>query len=149
MIVDSFENFKRYYSINKRFEKAFDYTLNTDLKNLSCGRYEIDGQNLYINIDEYETKTVSKPEYHKKYIDIQFLIDGEEYIGFCPKSDLIIDEGYDEQKDLGFGEGIVDFIKLKSGQFMVFFPNDAHQPCMAISTPSKVKIAVVKVRINE
>ena len=149
MIVDSFENCKKYYSINKRFEKAFEYILKTDIKNLSCGKYEIEGQDLYINIDKYETKTVSKPEYHKKYIDIQFLIDGEEYIGFCPKSDLIIDDGYDEQKDLGFGEGIVDLIKLKKGLFMMFFPDDAHQPCMAISTPTKVKKAVVKVRVDE
>ena len=149
MIVDSFENCKKYYMVHKRFEKAFEYILRTDFKNISCGKYEIDGQNLYINIDEYETKTVSKPEYHKKYIDIQFLINGEEYVGYCPKTNLIIDEGYDEQNDLGFGEGIVDFIKLKIGQFMVFFPDDAHQPCMALSSPTKVRKAVVKVRVDE
>ena len=149
MIVDNFRNSKKYYSVNKRFEKAFDYILKADFKDMTCGKYEIDGDNLYIKVDEYETKTVSKPEYHKKYIDIQFIINGEEYVGYCPKSDLIIDEGYDEQRDLGFGKGIVDFIKLKTGLFMIFFPEDAHQPCMAVSTPNKVKKAVVKVRIDE
>ena len=149
MIIDSFENCKKYFSVHKMFEKAFNYILKTDFENKPCGRYEIDGNNLYINVEGYETKMVSKPEYHKKYIDIQFLINGEEYVGFCPKQDLMIDNGYDEQKDLGFGEGIVDFIRLKRGYFMIFSPEDAHQPCMAISKPSKVKKAVMKVRVDE
>ena len=149
MIIDSFENCKKYYSLNKRFEKAFEYILKTDFENMPCGKHEIDGTDLYINIEEYETKTVSKPEYHKKYIDIQFLIKGEEYMGYCPKSGLIIDDGYDEQKDLGFGQAIMDFIKLTPKQFVVFYPSDAHQPCMAINTPQKVKKAVVKVRIDD
>ncbi|MBQ7450639.1 YhcH/YjgK/YiaL family protein [bacterium] len=148
MIIDSFENCKKYYGVHPRFKEAFEYILKTNFESISCGKYEIEGENIYINIEEYETKTVSKPEYHKKYIDIQFLIDGEEYIGYCPKSELIIDDGYDEQKDLGFGEGIVDFIKLKKGIFMIFFSNDAHQPCMAVNTPNKVKKVVVKVRID-
>lgn len=149
MIIDNFENCGRYYSVNKRFKKAFDYISETDFEKLPCGRYEIEGKNLYVNVDEYETKLVSKPEYHKKYIDIQFLLNGEEYIGYCPKSDLIEDEGYDEEKDLGFGIGVVDYIKLKKGQFMIFFSDDAHQPCMAFDKPYRVKKVVVKVKIDE
>ena len=149
MIIDNFDNCKKYFSVHKRFEKAFNYILNTDFENYDCGKYEIDGKNLYINIEEYETKLVSRPEYHKDYIDIQFLINGEEYVGYCQKNELLIDNGYDEQKDIGFGEGIVDYVKLKNGIFMVFFPNDAHQPCMAINIPTKVKKAVLKVRIDE
>lgn len=149
MIIDYIENYKKYLSFHSRFKKAFDYILKTDFEKLSCGKYNIDEENLYVNVEEYETKKVSKPEYHKKYIDIQFLAYGEEYIGFCPKSELIIDEGYDKTKDLGFAEGAVDFIKLKKGQFVVFTPDDAHQPCMAINGQNKVKKVVVKVKIDE
>ena len=81
MIIDNFKNCERYYSVNKRFKKSFDYISETDFEKLPCGRYEIEGKNLYVNVDEYETKLVSKPEYHKSYIDIQFLVNGEEYIG--------------------------------------------------------------------
>ena len=149
MIIDYIENCKKYSFFHKRFNKAFDYILNTDFEKLPCGRYEIDGNNLYANVEEYETKTISNPEYHKKYIDIQLLAYGEEFIGYCPKSELIINEGYNEEKDLGSGEGIVDFINLKKGQFMIFTPDDAHQPCMMSKNKQKVKKVVVKVRIDE
>ena len=114
MILSQFSDLHRYDSLNPLFKKAFDWISSTDFSSLTLGKHEIAGADLFSNVQEYETRPVSESffEAHRKFIDIQFLIDGEEYIGYCPKSELIIDDGYDEQKDLGFGEGIVDFIKL-------------------------------------
>ena len=115
MIFDTFENVKLYTSLNEKFKTAFEYILKTDFSSLSCGRYNILGENgceIYANVDEYQTKMVSKPEYHKKYIDIQFLISGEEYIGYCPLSEMTLDEDFNDEKDVGFGFAVVDYIKL-------------------------------------
>ena len=148
MIIDNFENLKRYISVNKYFDKAFGYILSTDFSALNAGRYEIDGDNIYANVDEYETKLVSKPEYHKKYIDIQFLVNGSEYIGYTSVENLLEKEEFNEDKDIGFGLGVVDFIKMKPKKFMILFPEDAHQPCMADGKPQKVKKVVVKVKVD-
>ena len=76
------------------------------------------------------------------------MANGEELIGYCPIDSLVINEDYSEEKDIGFGLGVVDYIKMSKNQFMVLFPNDAHQPCMAYGKPQKVKKVVVKVRID-
>ena len=148
MIIDNFENLKRYISVNKYFDKAFEYILSTDFSALNVGGYEVDGDNIYANVDEYETKLVSKPEYHKKYIDIQFLVNGSEYIGYTSVENLLEKEEFNEDKDIGFGLGVVDFIKMKPTKFMILFPEDAHQPCMADGKPQKVKKIVVKVKVD-
>ena len=117
MIIDIFENIRKYESLNKNFKIAFDYILNTDFSLLSIGKYEILNNDVYASVDEYETKTVSRPEYHKKYIDIQFLIEGEEFIGYCKKNDLYNLEKFDEQKDIGFADGRVDLIKMDKSRW--------------------------------
>ena len=149
MIVDNFKNCAIYYGLNPRLKRAFEYLKSINLLNIELGRYEIDGEKIYMNVEEYTTKTLSNPEFHRKYIDIQLLAYGEEMIGYCPISDLLIKEEYDEKKDLGFGQGVLDFIKLTPQKFMIFFPQDAHQPCMAVGEPKKAKKIVVKVRIDD
>lgn len=148
MIIDLIKNCEKYYSIHPRFKEVFEFILKTDFSKIDCGRYEIEGDNIYVNIEEYKTKDVSKPEYHKKYIDIQLVASGKEMVGYLPKSDLIIDDGYDEKKDLGFGQGVPDFINIKPGLFLIFFPDDVHQPCMMVGESKKVKKVVVKVKVD-
>ena len=148
MIVDVLENAQKYYCINKRFKKAFEYILSSNFAEMKCGRYEIDGKDIFVNIDEYETKTEALPEYHKKYIDIQLIVEGNEKIGYCNLNELEIEENFNEEKDVWFGKGEVNYIKMCSGKFMILFPQDAHQPCMAIGNPLKVKKVVVKVKID-
>ena len=148
MIIDVLENIEKYSSINHRFKTAFDFIKNTDFINLPCGRYEIEGANIYANVEEYITKLKSKPEYHKKYIDIQLVVKGEENIGYCDISEIKNSEPFDNQKDIGFLEAKVDFIKMSPKNFMILFPNDVHQPCIAINEPQTVKKVVVKVKID-
>ena len=148
MIVDVLDNAHLYYGLNKRLEKAFEYINSVDFMKLPCGRYEIDNDNIYVNVEEYLTKTESRPEYHKKYIDIQFVVSGEEKIGYCPLSEVNINEPFNEEKDIGFGSGKVSYIKMTKDLFMILMPQDAHQPCMAVNDPLKVKKIVVKVKID-
>ena len=56
MILDSLENRARYYALNPRLEKAFDYLLSTDLGALPAGRHAIDGDDVFINVMDVDLK---------------------------------------------------------------------------------------------
>ncbi|EMY8413179.1 YhcH/YjgK/YiaL family protein, partial [Escherichia coli] len=60
-------------------EKALDFLRATDFNALEPGVVEIDGKNIYAQIIDLTTR----PEVHRRYIDIQFLAWGEEKIGIA------------------------------------------------------------------
>ncbi len=71
MIVDDLKNFDKYLNINPDFKKVSDFIKDNNLLDMQTGRHEIDSDKIYVNIDEYSTKTDSIPEAHRNYIDIQ------------------------------------------------------------------------------
>ena len=150
MIIDKIENSHLYTGLNEKIKKAFDYIRNTDLKNIEPGRYEIDGDNVFALISEYKTKLESngKLEAHRKYIDVQYVIEGEELIGCTPLGNQIILESYKEENDIIFFEGEKSFTKVSSGMFAIFFPEDVHMPGINVGNISEVKKLVIKVRVN-
>lgn len=149
MIADIIENAQNYYNLGKNFEKGFEFLKTMDLKNLENGRYEIDGDNIFVSIQDYQTKQENegKFEAHQKYADIQFIIKGEEKIGYTNIKNCTPTTFYDDTNDIIFLDGTGDFIKAKENTFLVFFPQDAHMPCISVNNPEYVKKAVVKVRI--
>ena len=150
MIVDKIENANLYKNLDERIEKSFDYIKQTDLKNLQAGRYDIDGNNIFALISEYKTKTENegKLEAHKKYIDVQYVIEGEELMGYAPLSDQSILEPYKEENDIIFYKGEKVFIKVAEGMFAIFFPEDVHMPGIQIEKKSPVKKLVIKVKAD-
>ena len=150
MIIDKIENSHLYAGLNERIKKAFDYIHNTDLKNIQPGRYEIDGENIFALISEYKTKSKEegKIEAHKIYLDVQYVIEGEELMGYAPLGDQNILEPYKEENDIVFLKGEKSFITVSSGMFAIFFPEDVHMPGINTEKISDVKKLVIKVRIN-
>lgn len=148
MIKDNIKNANKYSELSPSFQKAFDFLEKTDLKNLQAGKYQIEGDNIYVNIDEYQTRTSDAIEAHKVYIDIQYIISGEEYIGVTKLDGLKIIENYNSQKDISFYNGEVEKILLKENEFIILYPEDAHLPCQQIDIPRYVKKAVVKIKNN-
>ena len=128
------------------FKKVFDYIKCNDLKTMECGRYEINGENLFFNLQEYETKPIQKLEAHKKYIDIQIVVSGEEYMGYCNIDKTTVSEQYDEKKDVMFLDGKVDKIYADNKTFLIFFPQDAHMPALSVKEPAHVKKAIFKIQ---
>lgn len=150
MIVDKIENTNLYKNLGERIKKSFDYIKQTDLKNLKPGRYDIDEDNIFALISEYETKTESegKLEAHRKYIDVQYVIEGEELMGYAPLGDQSILEPYKEENDIIFYKGEKVFIKVTEGMFAIFFPEDVHMPGIQIEKKSPVKKLVIKVKVD-
>ena len=148
MIVDHGNNSHLYYALHPRIRHAFDYIHQVDISNIGIGRYEIDGENLYAMVQEYNTKPKEAGvwEAHRRYIDLQYVAQGEEKMGYANLRRLTQGE-YDANRDFLPLHGEGEFLTLKNGEFVILMPEDAHMPGMAVSTPSPVKKIVIKILI--
>lgn len=148
MIIDVLNNSEKYIALHKDFKLVFDYLKNNDLKEMACGSYKLRGDDVFFNLQEYETKTVQKLEAHKKYIDIQVVISGSEDMGYTDISNTEVSEEYNEEKDVMFLKGEVKTLRAENKNFLIFYPNDAHMPALAVNEPQTVKKAIFKIKVN-
>lgn len=149
MIIDKIENASLYYCLGERFQKAFEFIKNNNLESFENGNYEIDGKNIFVSVQDYQTKNKddAKFEAHKKYADIQLILKGEEQLGFGNLENFSEIDSYNEEKDIVFLNGTGSFAKASKDYFLIFMPQDAHMPCISIDKSAYVKKAVVKVKI--
>ena len=148
MIFDTLKNIDNYKGLGRVYT-ALEFLKNTDFNTMELGRYELDGDNIFCMVQSYDTdpqKTIA--EAHKKYIDIQFMVKGEELIGVAP---IGFDEKETEAKpenDVWFYECKTEQITLIENSFMVLYPNDLHCPGVATNNKSMTcKKVVVKVKV--
>ena len=131
----------------KRIQDALDFIRAGKLDGLACGRYELfDG--MAVNISQYQTKEDGLFEAHRKYIDIQHILEGSEAIEVADVQDLSITQEYDEQTDLVLGIADGKRYILTAGQTMVLFPEEAHKPGIHAGESGSVKKAVIKVPLT-
>ena len=149
MIVDQLKNAKLYFHTSERFAVALKYLQTNDLAKFENGRYEIEDKEVFALVSEYNTKSLAeaKWESHNKYADIQYIVIGEEKMGFAPLGSMEVTEGYNPEKDITFLKGKGDYVTVKPGTFVIFFPQDAHQPGVAVNGSTPVKKVVVKVML--
>jgi YhcH/YjgK/YiaL family protein len=142
-----------YYLRNKaRWDKAFSFLRDNDLASMEPKKYIIDGDNLYATISEAMTKNEedTKFEAHRKYIDIQHVINGEEQMSITPlaqKKEELVD--YDPVKDLEFMSvtGTSSYVATPD-KFFIFFPSDIHRPSVKVGENKLVRKVVIKVKID-
>lgn len=149
MIIDRSTNQATYTHLNRNMEIIFDYIKNNNLAELSKGVHEIDGEHLYVVIQNYETKEESKGvwEAHQRYLDFHYLISGAEKIGYAPIDKMKESAMYNEKDDFALYTGEGNFVELSEGMFAIFYPQDVHMTSIQINGPQKVKKAVFKVLI--
>ncbi|MBX3000837.1 MAG: YhcH/YjgK/YiaL family protein [Caldilineaceae bacterium] len=134
--------------LTQRFAKAFHFLQTADLENAAPGRVDIEGDQIFALVQEYNTKPLEQGfwEAHRKYIDIQYVVSGEEYMGYANLAQLDAGE-YDAAKDFLPLHGDGSFVRLPAGMFTLFMPEDAHMPGMAVDQPQSVKKVVVKIAV--
>lgn len=152
MIIDSMNNCKQYYALHKNFQKAFEAIENALNADLPVGKYEIDGKDLYISVQEYATKAEENARFeaHRKYIDIQYIVSGEECVEVVDLSKTESATPYNEEKDVEFymANGRVWRGVLTAGEYGIFMPNDVHRPAMSVDGETKpVKKILVKIKL--
>ena len=152
MIFDNIKNCEIYYGMNPKFKKAFEFINRAIKEGLDKGKYEIEGNEVYAIVQKYQTghKDIKKFEGHKKYIDIQCMLNGIEIIGMQKISDAVILTEYNDEKDAAIysRSNNAFYCIAKKGDFCIFYPDDIHSPGSAFdSLPTEVEKIVVKIRI--
>jgi YhcH/YjgK/YiaL family protein len=149
MVVDTIENISLYKSLGEKISRALDYLKSTDFETMPSGRYAVEGEDIFAIVNEYETKDKKdcEAEAHRKYIDVQFIVKGEELFGYTPLANQLPVKDYDEENDYAVYNNEVSYIKLEPGMFIIFYPTDIHQPEVKVYEPMMVKKVVMKVKV--
>ena len=146
------KEFARQYKLNKPYwDEAFAFMKKNDLVALPKGKYPIDGDNVYATITEDPSKDFVKTnwESHRKYIDLQYIIAGEEIIGIYPVAKATVIKEYDENKDVANYVAEGKLVHSVPGTFFLFFPTDAHRPNITPGGNKIVKKLVIKIKNAE
>lgn len=150
MILDLLGNDDIYLKMHKNFLHAFNFIRNSDADRFELGKKVIIQDYIFAVNNEYVTKDKENSylEGHRKYIDIQYMMDGEEIIGYSPFKDQEVHEKYKRDNDLIFFKNPPEtLLHLQKGMFAIFYPEDLHMPGIMVDTPKPVKKIVVKVKI--
>ena len=149
MIFDKIENHTLYQSLHPGFSKAFDFIAKNDLKTIELGKHFIDGDKVFVIVMEYETQEIEicKSESHKKYIDIQFMVDGAENMAHKTLHNEIATTPYNSEGDFMFYTlgNLPTTFTVNEDHFAIFFPDDIHQSMIQINEPKKIRKAVFKI----
>lgn len=145
--IDKVQFAKQYHLNRAAWDKAFAYLKNTDLKTLINGRHVIDGDNVFAIVTEAPTKDYDKTvfESHRKYIDLQYVISGEENMAKAPVTSVTVTKPYDEATDLVNYTGEGKIYTATNSTFLLFFPTDAHRPNITPGGNNVVKKIVIKI----
>lgn len=150
MILDCWENKCCYENLHPLFKEAFHFIEKTKQTGIVPGTYEIIGSDLFAKTQRYETRQFGDFEAHNSYIDIQYLVTGTERVYWCPRSQFETLPEYIEADDVMFfeedNEKSIE-ITLNAGDFVIFFPQDAHKPSMVADEACEAEKIVLKVRI--
>ena len=115
-------------------------------KDEPVGMIRLDGD-AYCSVQELDLiDDEDRPfEAHRRLIDIQYVLDGQERIDYAELDTLTETVPYSDVRDVAFYKGQGMPIILNSGDFAVFTPIDAHRPCIGTG---RVKKIVVKVPVK-
>ena len=152
MIYDTLDTLGSYKGISRNLDTAIAYLMSNDLAKLEVGKHPIDGDKVIVLVQSYETKTATVATYetHRKYIDIQLILEGQETCYYAPRGTLELSEAFNEEKDAGIyrnpAKGEVS-LPLILGVFALFFPQDAHKPSCDLDGKHTNRKIVVKIAV--
>ena len=154
MIVANLENLKDQVVLTPNMETAIKFLIEQGQAEHPAGRVVVDGENVYVEVQAYDTIADGEVTFegHVSYIDIQYVVEGEEVIAWANIGDIDITTPYDVEKgDFWLGTAPaekVTNVNLKGGQLAVLYPTDAHAPRRAAGgVSSPIRKLVVKVAI--
>ena len=137
MIITNVNNEIQNKSLAKDIRFCIEFAKKNENKILSLvnGSYDVGYNNIKMNLGKYFTKSENEKfwESHKKYLDVQIMINGTEKVAINDIRDMEV-KSFDEERDLTILEGDKAFnIIMKTGDVLVFFPNDVHKPELNVS----------------
>ncbi len=142
---------EQYHKNQAVWDKAFAFLRDSDLTKLKPGKYAIDGTNAYATITEAPSKEFDKSawESHRNFIDLQYVIKGEEKIGVAPVATATVTKPYSDANDSANYTADGTYYIAKPGTFFLFFPADAHRPNIKVDGYDVVKKLVIKIKVAQ
>lgn len=148
MIIDKFSNISFYSSMLNNLEHGLQAM--QSMHNPEVGRYEFEGG--FFMVQKGETRPIAEGtfEAHRKYVDIQIVLDGSEEIAWADLSDLKEEGEYDEIKDKATYTGSEDnTMKITAGMCYVAFPQDGHKAVRHTKKPQFYTKIVMKLPVMQ
>lgn len=145
MIMDAIARGTAYAALHPGFATAFAFLREKDLGALADGRYDLDGDRVYVLVMTVDGRgqAGAKFEAHRRYIDIQAVVSGNEVMGWSPVAACRQPLPFDAAKDVGFyADAPASWVTVPAGSFAVFFPEDVHAPLAGSGTVKKVVVKV-------
>lgn len=133
--------------------EALQHLQNTDMAAKPAGNYWLREPDLYVQVIDMPTKPIAetRPEVHRQYIDVQYLVQGEECIGVARDTGRNeVSEVLLEKRDLIFYKAMENesTLTMTPGSFAVFMPSDVHRPGVTpTGVPGSIRKVVIKVRL--
>ncbi|MGF1684123.1 YhcH/YjgK/YiaL family protein [Photobacterium minamisatsumaniensis] len=149
MIKGNLNNIDNYRNIDEAIMNILRIVKRRLNENSEIGHYTITGDKAFFFIVDDHTQLITERrcEIHRKYIDVQIILEGQECFGYSEHPFQSIKEDFLLEKDVAFSEDIIDekFIILQSGDFVIFDTLQPHRPLIAVNESTAVKKAVVKI----
>lgn len=152
MIYDRLTRIDTYRALSPAFHTAIAFLRSTNLANLPEGRTEIDGERVFGVVHEYHTSPngSSRWESHRRYIDLQLILAGQERMLVADLDTLTEATPFDPSRDVSFYAGSRRAIAVDAqvDDFLIFFPHDGHRATIAVDDPGRVRKLVLKIAVE-
>lgn len=150
MVKDVLTLATRYAPLGSRIAGALAHARETRFHDWADGEYAIDGAAVRALVQRYVSKPKSQGrwEAHRRHIDLQMVVEGEERIGVAPLGTLDVTEPFDDARDLLWLSGSGDLVTLRPGDFVLLWPEDSHMPGLQVSGPVSVTKVVYKIALD-
>ena len=149
MIYDNLSNIDLYKGLSTDIYTGLLF-LNQAKPDIENGTYLLNPR-VKVIVSEYETKKVNEYGYeaHKRFVDIQYVLNGEEKVSCLPIEKLKETKVYSEEIDAAFyvADNKPQEMVIGNGYFAIYHPQDGHMPQLCVDEPQLVKKVVVKVEI--
>ena len=144
MILCPWKDILKYKSVLPGIEEAFEAV--NSLTSLEPNTYPLSNGNCFF-VAVGTTREPDLAEAHRKYMDIQYIVKGQEVMGWAPLDTLTVAEEFSEEKDVGFYSGHCEFIRIAEGNCYVVFPEDGHMPTRYLEESNEYTKIVVKLKV--
>lgn len=149
MIVDCIERLQQYSRNVPEIYEAIKFAEKVKKENIPVGKYPL--TNGFVLVQEGNTRPFEEGDFevHRKYLDIQILVSGTEYVEYADIKDLETKVPFDEEKDLELMSGSGSKIRITPDMFYILYPSDGHKPCCHEHVQTTYKKVLAKIKIDK
>ena len=145
MIICPWKDILRYAPIVPGLEEAFEKV--NALTSLEPAVYPLENGRFIVMSGSTVSTEGGTCEAHGQYLDIQYIVKGQEVMGWAPLDTLTVAEEFSAEKDVGFYSGPCEFIRIAEGNCYVVFPEDGHMPTRYLEKSNEYTKIVVKLKV--